>query len=108
MTLRFVLLTAFVAFSSVNGFAAEASDASVNAEAVAADGTPAFENIEYFHGQGRYYSWQCTAESSHGSYQHYYGQPSFDRHQAQHNAINECQNHEQHACVLVDCQPSGY
>lgn len=98
MTLRMIFLSAIVSLFSNFVFAAEVSQA-----------TATEQEASLFHGQGgRYYSWQCSAENSHGSYQHYYGQPSYDRHQAQHNALDACQYYEQHTCVLVDCQPSGY
>jgi hypothetical protein len=47
--------------------------------------------------------WVCSAHNSHGDWQIYWGEPSYDRHQAQHNAVDHCEEHEQHYCVVHDC-----
>ena len=107
MTLRNVLVCASISLASLSAFADDQSVEVQNQVAISAEaGTLA---PQYLHGPGRRIrSWICQAESSHGSYQHYNGQPSYSRYEAQHSAIDTCQAYEQHTCVIAGCQPYGY
>lgn len=53
--------------------------------------------------------WQCQAHSSHGDWNIYTGQVSYDKHEAQHSALYTCQANEGHKCRLHRCRRvSGY
>jgi hypothetical protein len=101
MTLKLVFASSLLVMSSSFAFASDEGSAieqqNVTNEAEA--NTQVAPN--YYHGgYGR--SYICQAESTHGG-QHYYGDYSLNLHQAQHSALDECQYHEGHACVLVGC-----
>lgn len=56
------------------------------------------------------YLWVCTAHNQHDNDHHrlYRGQPQYDRHEAEHSAVNECEYHERHTCELAGCRRLRY
>ncbi len=60
------------------------------------------ESSGFFHE----YLWVCSAHSEHDPNHHrlYRGEADYDRHEAQHSAINECEYYERHSCELAGCQ----
>lgn len=56
------------------------------------------------------YMWICTAHSQHDHDHHrlYHGQSQFDRHDAEHSAVAECEYYERHACELAGCRRTRY
>lgn len=101
MTLNNVIAFSAVAIMSSIAFAADEDAAYDQQNADVQYDLSAEAAPNYYHGgYGR--SWICAAESVHGG-QHYYGDYSSSRHQAQHSALHECEHHEGHACVLAGC-----
>ncbi len=54
--------------------------------------------------------WECSAHSEHDPSHHrlYRGQADYDRHEAEHSAIIECEYQEHHRCELAGCRRVRY
>ncbi len=99
-----IVATAFLSlpsFAQADDALGATDESTSSSEAQALD--PNSVDFELRHGT----AWQCSAHSTHNEWNIYYGERSRSRHQAEHSAVQECEQHEYHECDVHECY-QGY
>jgi hypothetical protein len=100
MTLRKLVLS--IMFSFLGSGALASDDVTVDANASGTTLSVEVNGAGLFHEPVKRY-WQCSAHSSHDDFQIFYGDRAYDKHEAQHSAIEACEYAENHECRPHRC-----